>query len=432
MQMDQAQTLEENPTALYCKKEKTKLIVAASIGNYLEIFDFTIYSFFAATIGKVFFVSDNPLVSLLLSFSIFAIGFVMRPLGSIVFGNYADKHGRKSALFLTITVMGLGSALIAFAPTYAMVGIYAPVIIIIGRLLQGFSAGGEIGAATSLLVESAPAHQRGFFASWQLIVQGISPLTGSLLAYILYSCLTEEQMLSFGWRIPFILSLSIIPVGLYIRKNIKETLDQPRDKAEKQAFKEFLMSHKKDAFLKILMMAPATIGVYILVFFIPHYINITEQNSAINGYVLSSFGSIMLAVTALCGGVWTDYVTRRKKLLFLTMLITTIASLGIFWGTSDFYIISLSYAVAVTALGLYLIISLVFLIESYERKIRATAAGVIYAFGVALFGGTAQMVVTELLLLTNNNPMAPYWYFFGSVIICMICLVITPERRYKK
>ena len=192
---------------------KTKLIVAAGVGNFLEMFDFTVYSFFAAIIGHVFFNSEDKLISLLISVSVFGVGFVMRPLGSIIIGAYADRHGRKAAMLLTIVLMAIGSALIGFAPPYSAIGIFAPLLIVLGRLCQGFSAGGEVGAATTLLMESAERNKRGFFVSWQFFGQGLSTLSGSLLAALLMGYLSNEAMENWGWRVPFIFSLLIIQIG---------------------------------------------------------------------------------------------------------------------------------------------------------------------------------------------------------------------------
>lgn len=160
-----------------------KVIVGASTGNGTEIFDFTVYSFFAAIIGKLYFPSDSAYGSLLMSVAVFGVGFIMRPLGSMVLGAYADRVGRKAAMLMTIVLMGIGTALIAFAPTYAQIGVLAPVLIVVGRLIQGFAAGGEVGSATTLLLESAGANQRGFFVSWQAISQASAPCSAPLAGW---------------------------------------------------------------------------------------------------------------------------------------------------------------------------------------------------------------------------------------------------------
>ncbi|EHP38146.1 major facilitator superfamily permease, partial [Cupriavidus basilensis OR16] len=200
-----------------------RAIVAAAIGNGLEMYDFTVYSFFAATIGKLFFPSSSPLASLLLSFATFGAGFVMRPLGAVLIGNLADQRGRKAALTLTIVLMTAGTALIAFTPTHASIGVAATVLVVIGRLLQGLSAGGEIGAASALLLESASKRNRCFLVSWQAATQGGAALLGALTGAAVSALLSPDAMLEWGWRLPFMLGLLIAPVGMYIRRHLHET-----------------------------------------------------------------------------------------------------------------------------------------------------------------------------------------------------------------
>lgn len=177
-------------------------IAAAVIGNWLEFFDFTVYGFFAVIIGKLYFPSHDATTSLLLSVATFAAGFFTRPLGSIVLGVYADRRGRKAALNLTILLMALGTGMIALAPTYAQIGVLAPVIVVCARLMQGFSQGGEFGAATSTLVEHGGAARRGFRASWQLATQGGAALMGSGFAALLSNTLAKDALESWGWRVP--------------------------------------------------------------------------------------------------------------------------------------------------------------------------------------------------------------------------------------
>ena len=184
-----------------------RLIAACSLGNALEMYDFTVYSFFALLIGKLFFPSDSAYGSLLLAVATFGIGFVMRPLGGVIIGNYADRKGRKAAMTLTIGLMVLGTLCIAFAPTYASAGVFGSLMIVAGRLLQGFSLGGEVGAATSMLMEAGGVRGRGFRVSWQLASQGVSALLGALTGAALYAALPQASLESWGWRLPCLLPM---------------------------------------------------------------------------------------------------------------------------------------------------------------------------------------------------------------------------------
>ncbi len=200
----------------------TSVIVAATIGNALEWFDFLVYGFFAATLAEVFFPASNPTVSLLITFGAFGLSYVMRPLGAIVIGNYTDRAGRKAGLTLSIALMMLGTTMMVVTPGYATIGLAAPVIITMARLLQGFSVGGEFGSAVAFLVEHA-GDRRGYSASWQWASTGIVSVFVALFGLAVTTLLTHLQLLDWGWRLPYMFGLRIGPVGLYIRSRIAET-----------------------------------------------------------------------------------------------------------------------------------------------------------------------------------------------------------------
>src|SRR3984957_18031624 len=213
-------------------------VAAAVVGNALEWYDFLVFGFFTVIIAKLFFPRDSQYASLLLTTATFGVGFFMRPVGGILLGIYADRRGRKAALLLVIALMTVAIAMIAFAPTYATIGVGAPLIIVIARLLQGFSAGGEFASATAFLTESAPAQRRGFYGSWQMVGQGLSVLIGAILGTVLTRLLTPQALDGWGWRIPFLFGLIIGPLGLYIRRNLDETsafLQSSRSSAGQQS-----------------------------------------------------------------------------------------------------------------------------------------------------------------------------------------------------
>ena len=196
-----------------------RAVVAASIGNALEWFDLVVYGFFAVTISKLFFPAGNDTVSLLLTLGTFGVSFFMRPLGAIVLGAYADRAGRKAALTWSILLMMLGTAMIAFAPTYAAIGLWSPAIVIVARLLQGFSAGGEFGSATAFMIEHANGKRMGYNASWQAATQGLATLLAAGLSAWLTYALTTAQVEAWGWRVAFMFGLLIGPIGVYIRRH---------------------------------------------------------------------------------------------------------------------------------------------------------------------------------------------------------------------
>lgn len=416
------------------KKEKTKLILAAGIGNFLEIFDFTVFSFFSPIIAQVFFKSKDPLVSILLAVSIFGVGFVMRPLGSILIGGYADRHGRKQAMLVTIALMALGGAFIGFAPSYESNGVFSIFFIVTGRLLQGFSAGGEVGAATTLLMESAGKNTRGFFVSWQFIGQGLSGLCGSLMAAGLMHYLSEDAMLSWGWRVPFIFSLIIIPVGLYIRAHIDEPFDKAEEVAKhekKHPFFILITQHLKRTILGIFFIFPVTVMAYSLYLYMPTYLLQVTNITKTHAFLISSFGSCMVIVTAFFAGILLDKLERRKHAALCILAITFFSSFFTYYYVHNLPIFLIFYTIAISTLGLLMTFSILMIMESFEQKIRATATSVIYALSVTIFGGTAQIIITLLLKLSDKNVMAPFWYLGLALCVGFLAVVCFDEKRYK-
>src|ERR1700730_8302567 len=242
-----------------------RAVTAASIGNALEWFDFIIYGFFAVTIAKVFFPAGNDTASLLLTFASFGVTFVMRPFGAIVIGNFGDRHGRKRALTLTISMMMAGTAITAFAPTYSSIGIFAPILIIGARMIQGFSAGGEFGSATVFLAEQNPK-QRGFYASWQFAGQGLSTVLATAFGAVLNSTLTAEQLEMWGWRVPFLFGLLIGPIGYYIRRHVDETPEFQSAQTAAAPLRETLAHVKTRLLVALGMIVLVTVAAYTAVF----------------------------------------------------------------------------------------------------------------------------------------------------------------------
>lgn len=257
------------------RKNPWKEICAASIGNALEFYDLLIYGYFAVVIGKLFFPAQDQTTSLLLSVGTFGISFVIRPLGAIVLGSYADRAGRKASLTASIMIMMVGTAMIAFAPTYEQIGMFSPMIIIVARLLQGFSTGGEFGAATAFMVEHADAKRRGFFASWQLSTQGLATVLAAGISALLSYYLTDAQLNDWGWRVAFCFGLLVGPVGLYIRSQIDETPEFKQiiaaDKPEKSPLMTVLVQDRVKLLLGIGVVAGATAFNYVHKLYMPTY-----------------------------------------------------------------------------------------------------------------------------------------------------------------
>ncbi|CAI0766531.1 Proline porter II [Serratia entomophila] len=425
--------LSENQ-AVEKKAVNYKVILGASLGNGLEIFDFTVYSFFAAIIGELYFPSDTAYGSLLMSVAVFGVGFIMRPLGSMVLGAYADKVGRKAAMLMTIILMGVGTALIAFSPTHAQIGVFAPILIVVGRLIQGFAAGGEVGSATTLLLESAGANQRGFFVSWQSISQGISALLGASFGLLLTYFLSEEALYSWGWRVPFIIGLLIIPVGVYIRRHLEETYggEAPgQARSPSNPVLDVLRNHFKDLLLGVLIIMSGTVMVYIVLLYMPTYMMQTYHIAGPTAYLFSCIASVVQIAAAYYAGRYVDRVQNYKRPLLFSIFAALILIYPTFWflsATQSLWLAIVFRILLIGTLGINMLASTMLIVSALPRHVRATGTSMIYAFGVTLFGGSAQLIVTWLLDV-SGNPMAPAWYVTGMLTLSLIATCLFRERH---
>jgi len=400
--------------------------MAATLGNGLEFFDFTIYSFFAVLIGKLFFPADTELGALMMSLATFGVGFVVRPLGSIVIGRYADRVGRKQALVLTVLIMALGTGMIGLAPTYASIGLAAPVIIVLGRLLQGFSAGGEVGAATTLLMESGSASRRGSLVSWQVASQGGASLAGALIALLLTRTLSPEALLAWGWRLPFVFGLLIGPLGFYLRRHIDDTLPaassvKPARLAERMPLRQIL------AGAMIVMGASSTM--YTIVFFLPSFLTMTiGMPSGVSLLAACTAGFVLLVGSPFAGRL-ADRMRRRKTLLYVASIVSLGAILPAFHAIQvwpSIYTVMLVVSVLIGAVTLSTPVAFVLILEAFRPEVRATSLGIIYALGVTIFGGFAQFIVSGLWRMSGSF-YAPAWYVLACGVVSLAGIALFKE-----
>lgn len=411
------------------RQSQFRLIAACSIGNALEMYDFTVYSFFALLIGRLFFPSDSPYGSLLLAVATFGIGFVMRPLGGLVIGSYADRRGRKAAMTLTIALMVAGTLCIAFAPTYAQAGVMGSLVILSGRLLQGFSLGGEIGASTAMLMEAGEVGQRGFRVSWQLGSQGISALIGALTGAVLYATLSPQALESWGWRLPFLGGLLIAPVGLYIRSKLDETHEAEPDAPSPLG--TLMREHGAKVGLGILSVTAGTVGMYLVVFFMPTYmIRVLKMPPSLSLLSGCATGLTML-VASLVSGRLADRLARRKPLVIGALLFNVVAVVPAFWLMTRMPSVPLVLALSVmltAAANLGSTPMLLMLMELLPAGVRASGLSVIYSVGVTVFGGSSQFIVTWLIAKTGN-PLAPALYLVACGVVTLCAVSAIRERR---
>jgi MFS family permease len=405
-------------------------IAAAVLGNALEFYDFTTYAFFAVLIGRAFFPTNDGWISLLLSVATFAVGFVTRPLGGVFIGAYADRAGRKPAMILTIGLMAVGMLLIALTPGYATIGLAAPILIVLGRMIQGFALGGEVGPSTAFLLESAPEGKRGLFGSWQLASQGAAVLCAGTIGVGLSLILTAEQMQAWGWRIPFLLGLLIIPVGIYIRNKLPETAGESAGVAEASTgavFKRLLTSHLGLLLLTIPIGVCGTVSNFISNYMTTYAITTLHLPASLSIAATAVVGSFVLLFSIL-GGWLSDRFGRRIVMIVpraLLVIVTYPAFLLMIRHPGAATLLSMSALMAaLTALSAAP--SLVAMAELFPRAIRSAALSIAYAFTVTVFGGTTQLVVTYLIGVTGD-PLSPAYYVIITSIAGVIAMLAIPE-----
>ncbi|MBN3856358.1 MFS transporter [Paraburkholderia sp. Ac-20340] len=407
------------------------MVLAAALGNGLEFFDFTVYSFFSALIGQLFFPAHDALASLMMSLATFGVGFVVRPLGGVLIGAYADRAGRKPALILTVLLMALGTGLIGLAPTYAQIGMIAPALIVLGRLLQGFSAGGEVGAATTLLMEAGREGKRGALVSWQMASQGGAALAGALIALLLSKSLSHEQLVSWGWRVPFLIGLAIGPVGFFLRARLDDTL--PAHLPAQAAHHAGPVQRRLPLRLIVagtMLVIGGTGTMYTIVFFLPAFLALTLHMPTAAASASGCAAGLVLLIGSPFAGKLADRLPRRKPLLAMASVVSLALLFPAFAAIAAWPTVGTVLIVAIVLIGLMTLTSpagFLMILEALRPEVRATSLGIIYAVGVTLFGGFAQLAVGALWRATGSF-YAPAWYVLGCGVVSLIGLALFQEK----
>ncbi|HYP36349.1 MAG TPA: MFS transporter [Stellaceae bacterium] len=406
-----------------------RLIVAATIGNIFEWFDFVVYGFFAVTIAEVFFPAGNPTVSLLITFGAFGLAYFVRPLGAIVVGGYTDRAGRKAGLLLSMALMMIGTTLMAVTPGFATIGLAAPIIITIARLLQGFSVGGEFGSAVSFLAEHGGG-RRGFSASWQFATGGLITVLASLFGLTLSSLLTHEQLVDWGWRIPYVFGMLIGPAGLYVRAKVVETPEFLE--AEKPAtipIRDVLRRHPLPVLLALGISIISNSSFYILAY-IPTYGVKTLHLPASTGFTATLIGGAILAIGCPLAGYWSDKLPRRTLLMVITCWLFVLTSYPAFylmaaWPSLAACIIAVGWLQFVKA-GYSGVLPSV-LSEQFPVAVRAIGVSLGFSTAVSVFGGLAPLVATWLIAATGDS-LSPSFYLIFTALLSLFALMAIQSR----
>ncbi|WP_374280773.1 MFS transporter [Novosphingobium sp.] len=400
-----------------------RAIVGATLGNAIEFYDFLVYSIFAIQIGQAFFPSDNAYLSLIASLATFGAGFVSRPLGAWLIGSYADRHGRRPALLLTLACMGAGIAGLALTPSYAQIGIAAPIIAVIARLLQGFALGGEVGPSTAFLIEAAAHTHRGLIGSLQRVTQLAAGGMGALVGLVLSLVLTKAELADYGWRIALGLGLVVIPYALWVRRTLPEThaVEERAAHAPPPTRREWRIMA-----LGFVLFSAGTSTSYIL-----NYLGTFAQASLKMGQSAALGGQFLSYVTGVIAGLGAGWLSDRVGRRPVILAAAIVPLLGA-WPLFAWLIGSptpATFTLACALFGLANGISSVFVVavsESLSKASRARNFAMGYTLPLTIFGSTAQLIVTWAIK-ESGTPMAIAWYLIAIWVPGLIAALLMPE-----
>ncbi|VVO91304.1 MFS family transporter [Pseudomonas silesiensis] len=423
------------PTAIpahYTGEERSKrifAIVGASSGNLVEWFDFYVYAFCAIYFAPAFFPSDNPTVQLVNTAGVFAAGFLMRPIGGWIFGRVADKHGRKNSMLISILMMCFGSLLIACLPTYKDIGVWAPIMLLFARLLQGLSVGGEYGTTATYMSEVALRGQRGFFASFQYVTLIGGQLLAVSLVVVLQQFLTEDDLRAYGWRIPFVVGAAAALVSLFLRRSLKETTSKEmRDNKDAGSIRALFRDHKA-AFITVLgYTAGGSLIFYTFTTYMQKYlVNTAGMHAKTASYIMTGALFLYMCMQPFFG-MLADKIGRRKSMLWfgaLGTLCTVPILLSLKSNTSPFLAFVL-ITLALAIVSFYTSISGLVKAEMFPPEVRALGVGLAYAVANAIFGGTAEYVALSLKAVGMENSF--YWYVTVMMAVAFLFSLRLPKQ----
>jgi MFS family permease len=420
-------------------------IVAAVIGNALEWYDFLVFAFMTPIVAKLFFPSnpDNPddnINQILMTTAVFGVGFFMRPVGGILLGLYGDRKGRKAAMVLVTLLMAAAIALITLAPTYAAVGILAPLFIVLARLLQGFAAGGEFGTSTALLIELAPPGKRGFYGSWQMTGQMLALLIGAATGTLITEFFTQEQLMGWAWRLPFAVGLLIVPVAIYIRRHVEEPevfkqlqADQQSGKVRQMGLLEMLRTHARETLVGMGLVVTATVSIYITFTYLVTYATVTLKLPIHDAFLVQMAGAALMVVLMPLMGALSDRIGRRGMTIasligYLAVLYPLYA-----WLTDGPSVQKLLVTQVVVCLFVAMFFSVfsTVMAELFPPQVRSVGMSMAYNIAVMVFGGFAQFIVTWLIRSTGS-PMAPAFYVMFGVTLGVIASFFIQARAHEQ
>ncbi|MER5876367.1 MFS transporter [Streptomyces sp. NPDC001910] len=414
-----------------------RAVGASALGNCMEWFDFGVYSYLAATIGKVFFPGASPGAQVVSSFATFAAAFVVRPLGGLVFGPLGDRLGRQKVLATTMIMMALGTFVIGLIPSYATIGIAAPILLLLARMVQGFSTGGEYGGATTFVAEYSPDRRRGFLSSWLDFGTFVGYALGSALVTVLNLALTDDQMIAWGWRLPFLIAGPLGVIGLYMRLKLEESpaFQQQLDEHDKSLaqesagteFKSIIKDHWRPLLICMGLVLLYNVTNYMVTGFLPTYQTETLNRSSSRADLLVLIGMVWIVVLITFIGRLSDRVGRRPIYGFSAVAMILLAVPAFELIKMDGFWPPLSgVLILATLLAFFAAPSAATLPALFPTAIRYAAMGIGFNFAVAAFGGTTPLV-TEALVNVTGNDLVPAYYLMVAGVIGLVTVKFMPE-----
>ena len=415
--------------------QRRTAILAGVIGNVLEWYDFAVYGYFVPVISQLFFPNQTPLVSLLLTFSVFGVGFVMRPVGSVVFGQYGDRHGRKRALSAVIFLMAASTFMVGLLPTYASIGVLAPLLLVVARLAQGLSGGGEWGGAAAYLVEYALPGKRGLTGSWQQVSVGCGFLLGSLTAAVLTTWISPADMLAWGWRIPFLLGVLVGIVGAVMRWRLDDTPKfaelESQGKVAHSPLREAFTTFRKPTLIAFGITLHNTVGYYAVLIYLTTWLTNIVKMPRGTALWIGTACLLAFVVAVPVMGALSDRIGRRP--LFIASCAGTIVlayPLFLLASTGVPAYAFVAQLILVLLLALYAGPGPAVYCELFPTSIRYTALSVGYNIPVAIFGGFAPFIATWLIQSTGN-PLSPAFYVIAASLGTLVTMAWVKETAFE-
>lgn len=405
--------------------------VGATIGSVVEWFDVAVYGYLAATIGAVFFPSDDPTASLLSSFAVFAVAFAVRPLGGVFFGILGDRVGRKKTLAWVIILVSVATLSIGLLPGYATIGVAAPILLVVARLLQGFSAGGEMGGASAFVLEHAPRHRRGYLVAWVEMGCILGFLLGSVVVLLLNLAMTSDQLQDWGWRIPFLLAAPLGLIGLYIRTRLEETPEFAALLASGRTAKNPLLESIRNHWPAILRTAGyalfQNVALYVILTFLPSYQSETLGHSTLLASVSSVISMVVVCALIPPFGAWSDRIGRRPVLGASCVLAIVLSyPLFVLMGQGSDVLVIVSHAGLGLILAMFLGPTLAAMNEMFTARVRYGGFSLGYNISVSAFGGTAPFIVVWAIDRTGQE-VAPAYYVIAAAVVTAIVVLTARE-----